>query len=543
MKNIYSKLALLALGTSLVATSCIEETFPTSGVTTEQIGQNSQGLEGIVQGMPAFMKKYHTWNTQAFNFGYPSIMIMTDVMTQDYINNPTGYDWFSFWSEVSMGLDSGYIFSQINWYYLNFMVRSANDVVSAIGEPDNDQKKAWLAQAYIYRSSTYLDMARIYECLPNDRVPTTNESGTNVEGLTVPYTTPDMSEDEVANNPRRTRAEMVELLEKDLQYAIQLYGETDAKAESKVYPSLACAYGVMARLYLWNEDYAKAADYARKAINESGATPLTQAQYLDVKDGFNNSSFSAWMWAIQYESEDDPVNSSDNWASFQCPETNIGYGGEHDAYFLIDRSLYDQIKDADFRKLTFKAPEGSSLSGREAVGYPARYAEFEPYTCFKFRPGQGNVSDPTTAYAIAIPLMRVEEMYFIEAEALAHTNAAAGISALTNFMTTYRYAYRCPVTAGSPLEDVIAEIILQKRIEFVGEGKTFFDIKRLNMGVNRAYEGTNWPDTQLFNTGDVRPGWMNWPFVDYEGDFNMGVRGKLNPNISGYYADPIVMEE
>ena len=80
--------------------------------------------------------------------------------------------------------------------------------------------------------------------------------------------------------------------------------------------------------------------------------------------------------------------------------------------------------------------------------------------------------------------MRVEEMYFIEAEAVAHTNAAKGKELLETFMKTYRYPkYTCKV---SSTDDVVEEIVFQKRVELWGEGQTFFDIKRLNYSVTRV---------------------------------------------------------
>lgn len=539
MKTIYKTIASVALAMPMLLTSCIEETFPTSGVTNGQIAENSQGVDAIIKGMPAYMKKYHTWADYPFNLGYPGIMMQMNVQTQDVIQNPTGYDWFSFWSEVSTNLNSTMLMSQTNWYYLNFMVRATADVFNAIGTPTNEITTLALAYAHVFRASTYLDMARIYEFLPNETISGVNEAGNDVTGLTVPVTLPGMSSDEESNNPRLPHDKMVEFLVGDIQAAIDLYQSVSTQPSEKIYPSLAVAYGIMARVYMWDENYPKAAEYARMAITASGATPLTQAEWLNTTQGFNTSAVSSWMWAIQMESEDDPVKGSDNWMSFQTPETTVGYGGQYGAYFCIDKSLYDQISNADFRKLTFKAPEGHALSGREAVLNTNKFADLEPYTSVKFRPGAGNLSDRTVAFAIAIPLMRVEEMYFIEAEAKAHTSGTDGKQAIESFMKQYRYqSYTCPATDN---QGVVDEIFLQKRIEFWGEGITFYDFKRLNKGVTRAYEGSNWPQSQRFNTVG-RPGWMNWPFVDYEGTFNKGVEGYLNPNVGGKFT-PILDAE
>ncbi|MDE7410920.1 MAG: RagB/SusD family nutrient uptake outer membrane protein [Paramuribaculum sp.] len=538
MNNIFKKLTVAAIVAPLFLTSCVEDTFPTSGVTSEQVSQNSKGVEAILSGMPAYMKKYHLWGSYSFNFGYPSLFIQMNVQTQDMINNPTGYDWFSFWSEVSTNLNSNMLMSQTNWYYLNFQVRAANDVITAMEGAETSYAMGALAQAYLYRASTYLDMARIYEFLPNETISPITSAGNDVTGLTVPVNTPEMTAEQLSNNPRLPHKDMVTFLLNDIQTAIDLYDAGGEAPSSKVYPSKAVAYGLMARVHLWDENYPEASKYAKMAIDQAGATPLTKEEWLSTTDGFNNSSVSSWLWSIEYEQEDDPVNTSDCWTSFMSPETPFGYGGQYAAYMCIDKSLYDRISNADFRKLAFKAPEGHPLSGREPWLNASKAAEYEPYTSIKFRPAGGNLTTRKVAYATAIPLMRIEEMYFIQAEAEAHNSPSTGKQLIESFMQTYRYqSYTCPF---SDVDGVVDEIILQKRMEFWGENTSFFDFKRLDMDVIRAYPGTNWPDTQRFNTNG-RPGWMNWPFVDYEGEFNLGVRGYLNPNVGDQWT-PITDE-
>lgn len=58
-------------------------------------------------------------------------------------------------------------------------------------------------------------------------------------------------------------------------------------------------------------------------------------------------------------------------------------------------------------------------------------------------------------------------------------------------MKTYRYSsYQCTASA---MEDFRKELILQKRIEFWGEGIIYWDYKRLELSVTRGYSGTNSP--------------------------------------------------
>ena len=44
---------------------------------------------------------------------------------------------------------------------------------------------------------------------------------------------------------------------------------------------------------MWLEDYPKAKEYARKAINATRVTPMTEEQCLSTTKGFND--LSCWM--------------------------------------------------------------------------------------------------------------------------------------------------------------------------------------------------------------------------------------------------------
>jgi hypothetical protein len=91
--------------------------------------------------------------------------------------------------------------------------------------------------------------------------------------------------------------------------------------------------------------------------------------------------------------------------------------------------------------------------------------------------------------------------------------------------------YTCNVS--SP-DDVIEEIIFQKRVELWGEGQSYFDIKRLNYSVTRNYDGTNFSGDRLINTNG-RPAWMNFVMLRFEGDNNAAVTDWNNPDTDNCY--------
>lgn len=115
---------------------------------------------------------------------------------------------------------------------------------------------------------------------------------------------------------------------------------------------------------MWMEDYANAQVYARKAIEESGATPTTQDQWLSTTSGFNDISISSWMFGSSMQKEDDVVKSGIiNWTSWMSNETTYGYAAAGPMP-LADINFYNKISDTDFRKLSWKAPAGSVLEGK-----------------------------------------------------------------------------------------------------------------------------------------------------------------------------------
>lgn len=518
---------------TIVNTSCLDETEPADGKATEaQVGRSSAATEALVMAMPAYC---HTYLFSGYhnNFGYGAMMHIRDLQTGDATQAMSDYGvWFYNWHRNQfMGQD--YFYAQFQWLYYYSFMQAVNNVISAINpETATSEQKGWLGAAYAYRAMLYLDLGRCYEFLPNDKTSNINEDGNNVAGLTVPIVKAGMSETEARNNPRVSHEEMVAFIEEDLNLAEQYIVELTS-TQGNVLPDLACAYGLKARLYMWDGQYAKAQEYARKAIDTTPSDPMTQTECLNTTTGFNVAD--PWMWAAQQTSTTRTVTTGlVNWTSWVANQTTYGYSSmAGDPFFMIDRKMYERISDTDFRKLEFKAPDDSPLASM--VSYvDAQFKTILPtYSSVKFRPGNGNFKTNTVGSAVAYPLMRVEEMYFIEAEAAAHQNASQGKALLEDFMKRYRDPqYSCNVSAQ---DDVVEEIVFQKRVELWGEGQSFFDIKRLNYSVTRGYPGTNVSDELARLNTNGRPAWMNWVISLREYESNDALVGKNNPDPTDKY--------
>ena len=465
MKKYIKSALLLGLSTiTLVTTSCINEVEPTDVASEEAIGRSAQATEGLLMGMPMYLNAASDDNH--FEFGYGCMIHMRDVMTGDQTVTYSGYDWFSPWAAAS-SLSKNYSRPSYVYRYYYKLAQTANGLIAAVDTASaSEEVKGNWAAACAYRAMTYLDIARMYEFLPNDKTNKINADGNDVSGLTAPIVRETTTQEEARNNPRATRQQMFDFILADLDNAEK---------------------------------------YIEGMENSSKTLPHLDA----VKTGIIN------------------------WTSWMSNETTFGYASAG-PYVSIDRSLYDRISDNDWRKLLWKAPEGHNLYGLNPwLVDEGTAASLPDYASLKFRPNEGNMEDYKTGAASAFPLMRVEEMYFIEAEAAAHQDPARGAELVTTFMTSYRdNTYSC---ATGSVDAVVEEIVLQKRIELWGEGHTFFDIKRLNMSVTRAYPGTNvTDDNQLLNTNG-RPAWMNFVISQSEEDNNKAVVGFNNPDPTSVY--------
>ncbi|MDE6134757.1 MAG: RagB/SusD family nutrient uptake outer membrane protein [Muribaculaceae bacterium] len=516
-------------------TGCMEETFPTSYVSQEQVVQSPKAASSYAMGMPGILTQlFFVTSDWDWDCGNPALMHIRDIMTGDMPIVYSGYDHFTAY-EQNMAMGENYAVVQTVWNTFTQMIQTANLTLGAI-DPETEVaiNRYYYGAALTYRAMWYLDMAAWYEFLPNDTF-SKNRYGNDVTGLTVPIVTENMGEEEARENPRAPHDRMFEFIIDDLTKAESYI--TAAERPAKTMPDLACVYGMKARAYMWNEDYAKAKEYAEKAIAAHKGSPTTRAQWLDLQTGFNTLATPSWMWGAEYTSDMPAVIQASilTWTGWSCNEFN-GYAGAGPR-LMIDANLYSKIDDNDFRKLTFVAPTGSALAGQENYVNKAYtntwpYGPLETYASLKFKPGQGNMENAVPGAVTAYPVMRVEEMYLIQAEAAAHISAAEGKNLLESFMKSYRYdTYTCKA---SDTQGVVDECFLQKRIELYGEGRILYDYKRLNKPVIRHYNGSNWNSETQFNT-ETRPAWMNFVITRGEGLNNTAVTEFNNPDTSQCY--------
>lgn len=479
----------------LAATSCNDLDTEPQGqyITSEEKAEAnaanpSLGLAGVVAISTDFALFCRTYTGEQHNdFGYPSTMIFLDQMGTDMVGLNVGYNWYA--ESCELGQDPNGACSAITWYTIYRQIDAANSTLMSFPADVTDSKAMFFrGQALAMRANAYFTLAQMYQ-----RTYKGHESEPCVPILTEENSSTAATE----GCPRSTVQEVYDRIEADIDEAINLIsasGITPAQvldAGTKRFLSAGTAYGLRARINLVKQNWSAAASDARMAINTSGATPYTLDE---VSHPFMaKMTDHAWMWGIYMDEQNRLVTSGIiNWPS-HMGSLNYGYASVG-AWRMIAENLYDNIPDTDIRKGWFLDAECESPNLTDAQQEYVWSAGCPPYTQVKFAPYQDVIYQSTNANDI--PLMRIEEMYLIEAEATAMAgNAEAGRELLVNWVTTYRdpsYSTR----AATP-EAVQEAVWQQRRIELWGEGISYFDIVRLNKGIDRR--GGGWATEYVFN--------------------------------------------
>ena len=296
----------------------------------------------------------------------------------------------------------------------------------------------------------------------------------------IPYTT--SLDYEYNRHVSKTEAvEVLEKLEADLTEAARLLKD-DYRDEERIYPNRKTAQLLLARIYLLRGKWTEAQQMADTVL----ASPLYQFQN-DINEVFHKSG-NHILWQLK------PQNSGD------ATEEAMFYYFTNSApnSYVLTQNLINTFKDEDLRKQNWMAP----------VMYNGQ-TWYRPY---KYKNNiNGSNSDE---YSI---VFRLEEAYFIMAEALAKQNRFD--DALPYLNATRE---RAGLTAFTSLsgEEFINELQAEKRREFFCEsGLRFLDLKRWGM---------------LDELSAVKPNWVMykqvWPLPQSE----MLLNSELLPQNKGY---------
>lgn len=463
--------------------------YVTSQEKQEAIASNPElASAGVVGISPTYTPYGAVYDDRHLDTGWPAVMMMLDCIGPDLVSFDIGYNWYSAAGDYEFGNNNNYI-NNLGWYHAYKIILAANDVLKNIDPETTDNKlKLYAAQGYANRAFIYFNLAQLFQqtykgheslpCVPIITDENAVEAGTN-------------------GAPRATVEEVYAQVLADINKAITYLEEcghsVNEIADSGVtrFVSLGTAYGIRARVNLVMNKWKEAAEDAANAIAKSGKTPYSIEEAS--RPAFNKADDHNLMWCV-YVQENDRVVTTQicNWPS-HMGTFNYGYA-QVGSWRKISKSLFASIPASDCRRGWFLDSDGQSKNLNEAQAKYVASNECPPYTQVKFAPYKDVIN--TTTNATSVPLMRVEEMYLIQAEAtVMGGDPATGKTLLENFVKTYRDPnYTCLATDAASLQEAVW---MQRRVELWGEGMCYFDLLRLNKGLDRR--GGGWESQWVYN--------------------------------------------
>ncbi|WP_289773491.1 RagB/SusD family nutrient uptake outer membrane protein [Phocaeicola sartorii] len=477
---ICSLAGLLSLG------SCADDlnTEPTDKVSGSQVFADASSAEAAINGIYR-MLYIAGWsaNWGSENCGQTAIQLLGDLMGEDHLMKEQGQGWFFEDYRLNVHGDyagtSGRSYAIWNFYYT--LISNVNYIIASeetMGGDPNAVKKL-LGQAYSLRAYCYFYLIQLYQ--------QTYAGNENAPGVPL-YVEPTVAGS--TGQPRGTVQGVYDQINADLDKATELL---QGLAQSHIsHIDYYIAKGIQARVALVQHNYAKAAAAAAEALTKNG---LKLASVGDL-GGNNNVSVGDVMWGVNITADQ-----SSQFASFfshMDADAPGMYGSQ--ARQCISTGLYNLIPETDSRLAWFRGQLEEEEKGNSNTSYCQ----------LKFK-----MADYTTRTGDYI-FMRAEEMVLIKAEAECHQGlygeARATIKQLGDLRDsdfTERLGKRTDSktyneNTNAPLITLMDEILFQRRVELWGEAGRIFDLQRLGLGYNRAYNGSN--HTQTVQTKNTKAG-------------------------------------
>jgi len=434
------------------------DTQPTDNVSSSEVYKSTEGGVSVLNGIYRYMYSYNTYDRSSGrhdDFGQPSIQIMLDVMGDDM---PMAISYF-------YSSDYNYLYTERSdysrthmlWNFYYDIINNANGIL--------DNQKAFkgeeaeinyvLGQAYTIRAFAYFYLVNLYQ--------QTYKGSENATAVPI-Y----LSQTTEGNEASTVQAVYDQII-KDIAKGVELLETATPKKQHVSHIDVYGAKAIYARIAMQMEDWTTARDMAKAA--KAGHYKLMAAS--EYKSGFNAASNSEWMWGFAVNVDDNPIYPS--FYSHMDPNQG-GYGGDLGNFKQISKTLYDKIDADDVRKACFEIDSVFVKNSDNVVTDTTVY-----YKQYKFISTGNFLGD--------LVQQRVAEPYLIEAEAEYRLgNEGNAQEVLFQLVSTRNSKY---VKSAQTGKDLLDEILLHRQIELWGEGRRWFDIKRLKIGLDRTTENLN----------------------------------------------------
>lgn len=458
---LYSLLVTGLLGFS----SCSEdflETEPTYSLSVDAEIDTDEKAEALIIG---------TYDQLSYAYYGPHALGIADVKGEDVFVKSSG-NYGRFVEAYTYTETANDFKTEEIWDYAYKTISNANVAINKLANASLEGKEKYIAEARALRAHSYFSLVQFF-C---------DDYTVNPTAPGVPISTV-IHDSETVPEGRGTVQQVYDLIIDDLEYAEIELGKVESDNIQRI--SQATVQGLLARVYLTMENWTKADEYARAALETGGfdpdATDYASAGLSSIEQllGFNEPT-DEWMWSLDMREDD-----------------NNGY--------LMLPSFYD-TRTLGYSSFRVTVQYAALFEGGDKRNAYIGSSSEDGFTVEKFL--------HVSAWNMDQVMMRASEMYLIIAEANAELSNTTIAQNALNLIRT-----RAGASALAPTgETLINSILEERRRELMGEGFRYLDLKRRNLPLVKTGV-SHWVEVNVAADGDR----FNLPIPQDEIDANENI--------------------
>ena len=351
---------------------------------------------------------------------------------------------------------------EVNSYWENaftnlYQINAFIEGLRASNALEESEKKVFLGEAHFLRGVYYHYLCQFYGDIPY--IKTTDYKANSHIGKT-------------------TYLEVLNLIETDLKIALE-FMENSYRHPDRIYPNKAVVELVLAKNYLLKKRFDLAETYAENVLNN----PLYELEVGLDKIFKKEARSTLWqMSPNQLSTPYFPTSEASNYIFSFLPPTNVVL-----SFFLLNAF---SSKDLRLKHWVKEVTNGTDSY----------------WHAYKYKNNSSNEDEFSIFY-------RLEEAYFIKAEALAYQEKVSEAAVVLNEIRTRRGLTALPTSLSKA--DFIAELLSEYQREFFTEGgHRFLDLKRNNRLQDLELVKPNWeakhallpiPESELLLNKNLKP--------------------------------------
>ena len=437
---------VMAVGITIAATSCegFLDITPDGQVKRDEMLATNEGVEDALYGVYAKLRNTTLYGQEMY---FSSLEIMSQTL---YCYGNTGVTALGQYDYNNTTVKN--VFAMI-W---NDMYNNISNVNSVLNAPLVDGANAYPANIYkgealALRAMMHFDLMRLFA----------EQITVNPNAKGIPYAT----EFSLKTPDFETLAENYNHVLADLQEAERLLADegeyentTSFMTDRQIHLNLHAVRALMARVFLTKGDKEKALEYAEKVIAQSGRQLKTKTEVINDVAGV--LSKKECLFGVYFSGFYTQVSAK--------LQQTISYSS------LDLRGDFMEMYENGVSGLDFRT---TAYFTSVDMGGTAKYRLSKFTDIYDL---QNNASARPADLIQGINMIRLPEMYYIAAECLLDKDYPKALDYFNEVVTNRGL----DALSGEGEETLTQEVINTERYkEMIGEGQTFFNMKRLNLSI------------------------------------------------------------